>query len=83
MLLWFLVYWFCLGARTAALPVVGYSYWRGSWAWRNIQGNHYLSDVVFAFWMVYACGLFLAWRYKLSIEAELVWSHVTVSYDAI
>ena len=35
---------------------------------RNIQGNHYLSDVVFAFWMVYPCAILLAWRYELVID---------------
>ncbi len=34
---------------------------------RNVQGNHYLSDVVFAFWCVYGCALMLAHYYRLSL----------------
>ncbi len=37
---------------------------------RNIQGNHYLSDVVFAFWLVYGCALLLAWCYQLTMHEE-------------
>ena len=37
---------------------------------RNIQGNHYLSDVVFAFWLVYACALLLASRYQLPLDDQ-------------
>ena len=38
---------------------------------RNIQGNHYLSDVVFAFWLVYGCALVLARYYDLSLRNHL------------
>ena len=35
---------------------------------RNVQGNHYLSDVVFAFWLVYGCAMVLAHFYNLSLD---------------
>ena len=37
---------------------------------RNVQGNHYLSDVVFAFWLVYGCAMVLARYYGLSLRKD-------------
>ena len=63
---WFIGFAWALGRRRYLWLGIGIGAVVG--LGRNIQGNHYLSDVVFAFWMVYLCAIILAWRYELVID---------------
>ena len=63
---WFIGFAWALGRRRYLWLGIGIGAVVG--LGRNIQGNHYLSDVVFAFWMVYLCAVILAWRYELVID---------------
>ena len=76
---------FVSGHASAGFVLIGLAWAYGSTGWlllgtaagfavglgRIAQGGHFLSDVLFAYWVTYFVSLILAWRYGLTMNSAI------------